>query len=161
MVTEAATKLLPIPSYPETWQDKNGLAKCHFAGMHMLFLGHVKSNYSMLSKWLNNCQLSSMFGKQANKYFESIKKLRAIKYFTPHNLSTSAWGTGNWVSENYVFFARTQKFFLTLPAIIKSKNIMNNDNDDFTIDYRVILRFVSSSHASLSRIMSMKKMFQI
>ena len=79
--------------------------------MHMLFIGHVKSNYNMFSKWLNNCQLSSMFGKQANKYLESTKTLRANKYFTPHTLSTSTWGTGNWVSENYVFFARTQKFF--------------------------------------------------
>ena len=63
--------------------------------MHMLFLGHVKSNYNMISKWLNNCQLSSMFGKQANKYFDDIKKLRVSKYYTPHSLSTSTWGTGN------------------------------------------------------------------
>ena len=98
-----------------------------------------------------------MFGKQANKYFESTKKLRANKYYTPHNLSTSTWGTGNWVSENYVFFAHTQKLFFTLPAINKSKNILNKDNLEFCMDYRVILRFVSSSHASLSRIMSMKQ----
>jgi hypothetical protein len=157
MVIEAATKNQPIPSYPETWWDNKAMEKCHYAGMHMLFLGHVKSNYMMLSKWLNNCSLSSVFGKQANKYFESIKKLRATKYFTAHNLSTSTWGTGNWVSENYLFFARTQKFFLTLSAIIKSKNILSKDNIDFCMNYRVILRFVSSSHASLSRIMSMKQ----
>ena len=34
---------------------------------------------------------------------------------------------------------------------------MVTDDDDFKIDYRIILRFVSSSHASLSRIMSMNK----
>jgi hypothetical protein len=154
MVTEAASTNQPLPQYPDTWQDNNALAKCHYAGMHMLFLGHVKSNFNMLSKWLNNCSLSSMFGKQVNKYLDAIKKLRINKYYSPHNLSTSAWGTGNWVSENYVFFARTQKFFMTLPSITKSKNI---DNIDFMINYRIILRFVSSSHASLSRIMSMQK----
>jgi hypothetical protein len=157
MVSDAASKNQPIPSYPETWQDSKALEKCHYAGMHMLFLGHVKSNYNMISQWLNKNQLSSLFGKQANKYLDSVKKLRANKYFTPCSLSTSTWGTGMWVSENYVFFARIQKFFLTLPAINKSKKILDKDNIDFCMDNRVILRFVSSSHASLSRIMSMKQ----
>lgn len=157
MVTEAAVNNQPLKPFPATWQDNHAMEKCHYAGMHMLFLGHVKSNYNMLSKWMQNCQLSTMFGKQANKYLESCKKLRAHKYYTPHILSTSTWGTGNWVSENYVFFARTIKFFFTLPAITKSKNMMNEENRNFLMDYKVILRFVSALHAALSRIMSLKK----
>ena len=149
MVTKAATSNLPLPTYPETWQDSRAIEKCHYTGMHMLFLGHVKSNYVMLSRWFSKQKLSSNFGTQANKYFESTKKLRVTKYFTPHTLSTSTWGTGNWVSENYLFFDRVQKIFLTLPAINQSKNILANDNIDFKLEYRVILRFVSSSHASL------------
>jgi hypothetical protein len=68
-------------------------------------------------------------------------------------LSTTKWGTGNWVSENYLFFARTQKFFYTLPAINQCKLMKQNDIA-FESEYRVILRFISASHASLSRIMS-------
>ena len=49
MVSEAASNNKPIPTYPETWRDNHALEKCHYAGMHMLFLGHVKSNYNMLS----------------------------------------------------------------------------------------------------------------
>ena len=41
IITEAATNNLPIPLYPDTCQDKNALAKCHFAGMHMLSHGPI------------------------------------------------------------------------------------------------------------------------
>ena len=82
--------------------------------------------------------------------------MRVNKYYSPHNLSTSTWGTGSWVSENYLFFARAQKFFITLPAISKAKKLINFDMD-YIIEYRTILRFITAANASISRIMSSKK----
>jgi hypothetical protein len=141
---------------PATWHDNLGFEKCHYAGMHMLFLGHVKSNFDMLSTWFSNRSINAVFGKQANLYLEFVKKMRVNKYYSPHNLATSTWGTGSWVSENYLFFARAQKFFITLPGITKNKFMLHHDMD-YIIEYRTILRFITSAMASISRIMSSKE----
>lgn len=158
-VYEAATskEATVLPTFPTTWYDNRALDKCHYAGMHMLFLGHVKSNFDMLSLWLSKRSLHTAWGGQANIYFEFLKRLRVTKYFTSHTLSTTAWGTGNWVSENYVFFARTQKFFFVLPALTNRKPKEPDDSDLFLKEYNVILRFVSASLAAFSRIMSTSK----
>ena len=41
-----------VPPYPASWSDPLIFSKCHYAPMHMLFLGHVKSDIDMVSKWL-------------------------------------------------------------------------------------------------------------
>ena len=74
----------------------------------------------MLTIWLSKQSLLAPFGKQANLYLNFVKTMRVSKYYSAQNLSTSTWGTGNWVSENFLFYARTQKFFITLPALTKS-----------------------------------------
>jgi hypothetical protein len=157
-VCESAAAGKTTPSFPTTWYDNSALEKCHYAGMHMIFLGHIKSNFEMISTWLSNRSLNAVFGKQANIYFDYVKKMRIHKYFSPHNLSTTKWGTGNWVSENYVFFGRTQKFFLVLPAIANSRLITQDNNNIIAKEYRIILRFVSAANAAISRVMSTKKM---
>ena len=156
-VCESAASDIMAPSFPTTWYDNSAMEKCHYAGMHMIFLGHIKSNFEMISTWLSKRGLHAVFGKQSNIYFDYVKKMRIHKYFSPHNLSTSKWGTGNWVSENYVFFARTQKFFLVLPAIANSSKITQANDNIINKEYRIILRFVSSAHAAISRIMSTNK----
>ena len=37
---------------PDVWLDKGSLESCHWAPMHLLFLGHTKSNHMMLKDWL-------------------------------------------------------------------------------------------------------------
>lgn len=96
-----------------------------------------------------------MFGKQANIYLDFVTKMRVSKFFAPHKLSPSTWGTGSWVSENYLFFARAQKFFITIPAITKCKLMLQSDID-FILEYRTILRFITAASASISQIMSSK-----
>ena len=71
--------------------------------MHLLLLGHVKSDIDMVSKWLGRYEILATFGKQANIYLHTVRNLRANRYFTAHPFSTSSWGTGVWVSENYLF----------------------------------------------------------
>ena len=39
-----------VPPYPASWSDPLNFSKCHYAPMHMLFLGHVKSDIDMVSK---------------------------------------------------------------------------------------------------------------
>lgn len=77
----------------------------------MPLLRHLRSTLAMLSKWLNHSKLSSPFGNQSTKYFESIRKLIASKYFAPYTLSVTARGTCSYVCKNYAFFACTQKYF--------------------------------------------------
>ena len=71
--------------------------------MHMLFLGRVKSDIDMVSKWLGCYEILATFGRHANMYLHDVRNLRANKYFAAHPFSTSSWGTGVWVSENYLF----------------------------------------------------------
>ena len=91
------------PPFPTAWSDPLIFSKCHYALMHMLFLGHVKSDIGMVSKWLGCYEILATFGKQANMYLHAVRNLRANKYFTAHPFSTSSWGTGVWVSKNYLF----------------------------------------------------------
>jgi hypothetical protein len=143
-----------MPLLPATWSQSQALRRCHFAAMHMLFLGHVKSNYDMEAKFLSAFDLRATFGKQANTYLRDIQNLRLRRFFNAQPLSTSAWGTGNWVSENYLFWARAQKFFFCLPAIHQSKHAAN---PNFVQEVRILGRFVVAALACLSRLMSDKK----
>ena len=59
-------------TYPVAWKDVESLSKCHYAPMHMLFLGHAKSNWDMMSKWLGKFNKLATFGRQANKFLYSI-----------------------------------------------------------------------------------------
>jgi hypothetical protein len=144
------------PPLPYSWSNKGALEQNHFAVMHMMCLGHTKSSFDMTTMWLVNYKLSATFGKQApNKYLCNIQALRCNHCFDAHPLSTSKWGTGVWVSENYLFFGQTQKFFATLPAILKSKHAGRNAPYDSEV--QMMLQFASSGLEALSRVMSEKR----
>jgi len=142
------------PILPYSWSNKDAIKSAHFAAMHMLFLGHAKSNYDMSNKVLSHYTLSSTAGRQANKYLRDILLLRCNRYFDAQPLSTSKWGTGVWVSENYLFWVRALNFFSTLPALLNNKH---TGKPKFDRDLRMVQRFNSSSLVAISRIMSNRK----
>lgn len=146
------------PPFPSSWKSNNALSICHYAPpMHMLFLGHIKSDYDMTSKFLSNMTFwLRTFGRQANLYLQSIQKLRVWRYFAAQPLSTSSWGTGVWVSENYLFWARCIKFFATLPGLHNSRLIACHASD-FGVNLLMYVRFVSATHYCISRIMSSQR----
>ena len=90
--------------FPAAWSDPLIFSKCLYAPMHMLFLGHVRSDIDMVSKWLGHYEILAMFGKQENMYIHAVRNLRANRYFPAHSFSSVSWGTGVWVSENYLFW---------------------------------------------------------
>ena len=143
------------PPFPAAWSNPMILSKCHYAQMHMLFLGHVKSDIEMVSKWLGHYEILASFGKQANMYLHAGRNLRANRYFTAHPFSTNSWGTGVWVSENYLFWGRVMKFFLILPALNQQRLIINNEK--YIKEIRMIMRFVSGTQACLCHIMSTER----
>ena len=140
-----------VPPYPVSWSDPLIFSKCHYAPMHMLFLGHVKSDIDMVSKWLGRYEILATFGKQANMYLQAVRDLRANRYFAAHQFSSRSWGTGVWVSENYLFWGRVMKFFLILPALNQQRLIINNKK--YIKEIWMIKRFVSVTQACLCRIM--------
>jgi hypothetical protein len=142
------------PPLPYSWAPSNALLSTHYAAMHMLFLGHAKSNFKMVDKFYSHYNLSATFGKQANKYLRDVQSLRCNRFFDAQPLSTSNWGTGVWVSENYLFWVRSIKFFSTLPSIIGSKHVGKPQYDQ---EIRMVLRFCSAHLAAISRIMSNRK----
>ena len=123
--------------------------------MPMLFLGHVKSAIDMVSKWLGHYEILATFGKQVNMYLQPVRNLRANRYFAAHPFSTSSWGTGVWVSENYLFWGRVMKFFLILPALNQQCLIMNNKK--YIKEIQMIKRLVLVTQACLCRIMSRER----
>ena len=123
--------------------------------MHMLFLGHVKSDIDMVSKWLGRYEILATFGKQAIMYLQAVRNLRVNRYFTAHPFSTSSWGTGFWVSENYLYWGRVMKFFLILPSLNQQHLIINNEK--YIKEIQMIKRFVSVTQACLCRIMSTER----
>ena len=80
------------PPFPVAWSNHKVFSKCHYARMHMLFLGHVKSDIDMVSKWLGHYEILATFGKQANLCLDVVQNLRVNRYFTAHPFSTSSWG---------------------------------------------------------------------
>jgi hypothetical protein len=152
-IYESAKAGHEFPPTPALWNDPRTLQGCHYAAMHMLFLGHQKSNFNMTSTWNEANSLHATFGKQVNKYLTAIRKLRAVKYFNAHPLSKSTWGTGAWVSENYLFWARCSTFFYCVPAIQQSRNMTK---DAFQSDIRMLLRFSLASQAAMCRLMSLQ-----
>ena len=91
------------PPFPAAWSVPLIFSKCHYAPMHMLFLGHVKSDIDMVSKLLGCYEILATFGKQAYMYLQPIQNFIANRYFAAHPFSTSSWGTGVWLSEHYLF----------------------------------------------------------
>ena len=143
------------PPYPAAWSNPLIFSRCHYAPMHMLFLGHVKSDIDMVSKWLGHYEILVAFGKQNNMYLQAVRNLRANRYFTAHPFSTSSWGTGVWVSENYLFWGRAMKFFLILRALNQQRLIINNEK--YIKEIRMIKRFVTPTQACLCCIMSTER----
>ena len=139
-------------TYPIAWRDVESLSMCHYAPMHMIFLGHAKSNLDMISKWFGKFTKLATFGRQANKFLYGIRALRATKYFTAQPLSTSTWGTGVWVSENYLFGARIWKYMVSLPSVA-DQNLMTR-NAEYKEEFAAVTRFVSAMSFSFSRIMT-------
>ena len=111
--------------------------------MHMVYLGHVKSDIEMLLKWLNRNEVLTTFGKQANIYLSAVQNLRVNKYFTAHPFSTSSWGTGVWVSENYLLWGRVMKFFLLLPALHKERLEVYKLQEGISNDTEVCFNYAS------------------
>ena len=115
-VYECAMNGEPVPK-PQMWGPRNALQHIHYAAMHMLFLGHAKSNYDMVNKVQVHWKIAASVGKQANIYLRDIQSLRCNRFFDAQPLSTSTWGTGVWVSENYLFWVRCMNFFGLYPQL--------------------------------------------
>ena len=143
------------PPYPTAWSDHLIFSKCRYAPMYMLLLGHVKGDIDMVSKWLGCYEILATFGKQANMYLQAVRNLRANRYFAAHPFSTSSWGTGVWLNENYLFWGQVMKFFLILHALIQQHLI--NNNEKYTKEILMIKRFVSATQACSCCIMSAER----
>jgi hypothetical protein len=157
VVYESATKADTTFMYPPTWFPNDALRRTHYAPMHTIMLGHVKLWYRLLNTWLSKHSILATFGKQANMLLREIQALRCRKYADAQPLSTSSWGTGVWVSENYSSWARMQKFLIALLPAINDKVRRAFPNPPIKREFKVVLRFVMSSHAAIARIMSPKR----
>ena len=82
------------PPFPAAWSDLLIFSKCHYAPMHMLFLGDVKCDIFMVSKWLGHYEILATFGRQANMYLHGVRNLRANRYFPTHPFSHGAQVSG-------------------------------------------------------------------
>jgi len=49
-IYESAQRKDAVPPLPYSWNTETTLQSTHYAAMHMLFLGHAKSNYDMVNK---------------------------------------------------------------------------------------------------------------
>ena len=152
-IARCVQQKLPCPT-PTLWTRGDAtLRRCHYAAMHMLFLGHVKSNFLMMEKWLKRFELFTQFGIQANIVLQRVQKLR-LNRFNAHPLSSSAYGPGAWVSENQLFWARASKYFFTLPAI---QNCKHTDKAPFQREKGIAQRFVAAAVACIGRLMTAQR----
>ena len=112
----------------------------------MLFLGHVKSNISMIRSLLKHHKLESEFSNQCNDVLYKVSKLH-LRRFNAQQFSADN-GTGTWVSENYLFFSRSVKYFYSIPAL------RNMAKPKCQVAKKCIQKLSNSCAAVLSRLMS-------
>ena len=103
---------------PIMWERTGSLKRCHYASMHMLFLGNVKNNFLMIKEWFEMHGILSGFAIDFNKILSNIGMLK-LKHFQAHTLSNASHSTGSYVSENYLCMGRIFKVMMTLPIIEK------------------------------------------
>ena len=154
-IYDSAKKGEGTPPTPSTWIPKDAVERQHYGAMHLLGLGHIKSNFEMISKMMGHFEIKATFGAQANVYLKEVQSQHCTRFFPAHPLSTSSWGTGAWVSENYFFFARAIKFFFLLPAFRQDRVALKYPS--YKEDISIVLRFVDATQAAFSRLMSKKR----
>ena len=143
-----------VPIFPESWRDSSGMQRCHYAPMHMVFLGTMKTVLELIFAWMSRHESLATMGKQLNKYLTDIKLLRCSRFFAAQPLSTSSWGTGTWVSENYLFSARFLKFLLTLPCFSNHRMLRR---EGIQKELKVVRRFIDSLTVAISLLMLNQK----
>lgn len=153
-IFESALRKDQEPPFPDSWFFSDALDVNHYAIMHMMFLGNISSDIDAQTLWMSKHKLKAMFGMQANLYLSAVRQLRCHKYFGALPLSTSKWGTGVWVSENYVFWARIIKLFFVMPALHQPTKLANKV---YSGELAKILRFASATHACVARLLSTKR----
>jgi len=149
-VYHSAQNRNPEPPIPSTWLWPEVFKRIHYAPMHTLSLGQIKSNIEMNLKWMAEFELKATFGKQANVYLTDIRGLGCSTYFDAQPFSKSTWGTGTWVSDNYAFFGRTHKFWCMLPCFTSR----HSQEVKFCRWLKIFFRFNVAAMAALSCIFS-------
>ena len=145
LIYEAAKNKTECP-IPMVWKRKHCFKRCQYAPMHMLFLGHIKSNISLIRNILKKNKLDTEFSNQCDSLLLKISNLR-LRRFNAQQFSSDN-GTGAWVSENYLFFARCFKYFYSLPVL------RNVSQEKMKVQIACIKRLSNSVTAVLSRLMS-------
>ena len=139
--------------FPAMWERTGSIKKCHCAAMHMLFLGHVKSNFLMIKEWLEMHSMHTAFGISFNKVLMGVSKLK-LKHFQAHSLSNATHNTGSYVSENYLCMGRLFKVMMTLPALQKNRDSSKNE---FKNQLEKATNFCIATVDCIGRLMSPKK----
>ena len=140
-----------LESLPAFWSiGDNAFQHAHLGPMHMLFLGNGKGGHELLNKWLSTHKRLATYGKQANKVLSDVQACRLRKFFNAHPLSTSKWGTGTWVSENYLCFCRMSKYLCSLPAL----DPKDNDSPKYQREAAIVSRFLSALNLCMGRLMA-------
>ena len=103
--------------FPAAWLSNEITLQDYIeAVMHQLFLGITSSNFELLLKWLGDAPAATKLGISPfkNVLQTLIKDLRPfmLSWLAAYPLTGKKGnlGTGSWVAENYIFFARISPF---------------------------------------------------
>ena len=139
--------------FPAAWLSNEVSMQDYIeAIMHQLFLGITSSNFELLLKWLADAPAATKLGVSPfkNALQSLIKDLRPfmLSWLAAYPLTGKKGnlGTGSWVAENYIFFARISQF-ITGWCTRDSEKASCYGVDDMS-------RMVISFHALVARLLT-------
>ena len=89
--------------HPAVWNAGIELTQCHQAGMHLLFLGVVKSMITVVSDWATKQKKNTALRESMR---QTMDLLDGIHVSWLKQQPFIGGGLGGWVSENYMAFLR-------------------------------------------------------
>ena len=113
--------------------------------MHIAFLGITQANFDLCSKLFKSLKRDTAFRKHANELLEYLKQF-GFPWLKAYPFGKESYGTGAWVSENWLAWARLSKILYSWVATDNYHKERPGAAD--------ILRLVSSFTALLARLMS-------
>ena len=113
-------------AYPASWNGDLELASYVEMIMHQIFLGVVQSGFELIAMWFTERKLGdTTFWKRAQPLLLYLKKLGrqwCLPYTFNESESGREMGTGGWVSENWLTWARLSKILYVFCIDAKEGN---------------------------------------
>ena len=109
--------------FPSLWTSGLDLTQCIDTPMHQIFMGMIKNLIELVADWLKSQNKFLPFVKAVNPLIVTLTQLR-LSWCNVEMLTGTKFGTGGWVAETYLGYARLLPIiYWSISSICDSQSI--------------------------------------